>query len=170
MRLWSIDGSSTSRASNLRVSLLRKRRREIVTRWLPLGIWVTIIFVFSQLPGSEASVVADSFDYRFMSPAVAYHIGVYLVLSVMIWRLASHCWPYARVLLYLIVSSASIAYGVSDELHQMFVPGRSFQISDIVFNSVGVLIGTIMVAAIPIIRKKDRRQTRTLLTCRNPPM
>lgn len=38
-------------------------------------------------------------------------------------------------------------YAASDEFHQLFVPGRSGQISDVMLDSVGVLAGTLLFLA-----------------------
>lgn len=34
-----------------------------------------------------------------------------------------------------------IIYGISDEIHQLFVPGRAFQISDLMMDAIGSLLG-----------------------------
>lgn len=36
-------------------------------------------------------------------------------------------------------------YATSDELHQLFVPGRSGQITDVILDSMGVLLGILIV-------------------------
>ena len=36
-------------------------------------------------------------------------------------------------------------YAISDEIHQLFVPGRSGQITDILLDSMGVLLGILLV-------------------------
>lgn len=35
-----------------------------------------------------------------------------------------------------------VAYGLTDEIHQLFVPGRAFQISDLAMDSLGSLTGS----------------------------
>ena len=46
---------------------------------------------------------------------------------------------------YRIVISAGIGlvYSITDEIHQLFVPGRAFQLIDILVDSTGALIGVI---------------------------
>ena len=39
-------------------------------------------------------------------------------------------------------------YAASDEFHQLFVPGRSGQVSDVVLDSAGVLSGVLLLAGI----------------------
>ena len=43
--------------------------------------------------------------------------------------------------LYLYVQMIGSLYAASDELHQLFVPGRAGRIGDVVIDSIGVLIG-----------------------------
>ena len=40
------------------------------------------------------------------------------------------------------------AYALFDEIHQIFVPGRSFQVSDILTDTAGVITGTLIVIMI----------------------
>lgn len=37
----------------------------------------------------------------------------------------------------------AFAYAVTDEIHQLFVPGRAFQLSDLAVDMAGIIIGTI---------------------------
>ncbi|MFR1872919.1 MAG: VanZ family protein [Coprococcus sp.] len=49
-------------------------------------------------------------------------------------------------------------YAVTDEIHQLFVPGRSGQITDVILDSCGGLIGAVLSATILYLirkRKKD---------------
>ena len=49
-------------------------------------------------------------------------------------------------------------YAVTDEIHQLFVPGRSGQITDVILDSCGGLIGAVLSAIILYLirkRKKD---------------
>ena len=35
-----------------------------------------------------------------------------------------------------------VLYGVSDEVHQMFVPGRTAALDDVVADTIGAVVGT----------------------------
>ena len=51
----------------------------------------------------------------------------------------------------LVAVSVTFLYGIADEFHQYFVPGRFFSLQDMVFN----LIGTLLTASLyPIISRK----------------
>lgn len=48
-------------------------------------------------------------------------------------------------------------YAVSDEVHQLFVPGRSGEGKDVLLDSVGVLLGVIFLSWLRTLRVKRRR-------------
>lgn len=51
-----------------------------------------------------------------------------------------------------------VAFGVSDEVHQMFVPGRYPTVSDVVADTFGVAFGLYFFLRVPqIFRVLDRR-------------
>ncbi len=54
---------------------------------------------------------------------------------------------------YLIVWVSGLGIALIDEIIQIFVPGRAFQISDLLIDGLGIIIGTLIVIFIPFIRK-----------------
>ncbi len=70
------------------------------------------------------------------------HTGEYAVLGALLHRATGR----ARLALVL-----GIAYAVSDEIHQTFVPGRAGAPLDVLIDSVGVAIG---VAAWQLLRSR----------------
>jgi VanZ family protein len=57
------------------------------------------------------------------------HAVAYSLMALLAWRCFSHPLPSAPPLA-LATSAFCIAYGLSDEWHQSFVPGRSAEIAD----------------------------------------
>jgi len=51
---------------------------------------------------------------------------------------------------YLLLISLvfAVIYGISDEVHQYFVPGRIASIGDVIADSFGALIGSILAARV----------------------
>ena len=47
-------------------------------------------------------------------------------------------------------------YGVSDEYHQRFVPGRMFDVLDMVADALGASAGAAVVGACSIIRRRSK--------------
>lgn len=64
-----------------------------------------------------------------------------------------------RVIISLLIG---VIYASSDEIHQIFVPGRGPQITDVIIDSSGVLVGIIIVLLFSKVYKsiKDRKQNR----------
>jgi VanZ family protein len=48
----------------------------------------------------------------------------------------------------------STLYGVSDEYHQLFVPGRSFDVFDMLADFIGSVVGASAIGAWSIIRRR----------------
>ena len=48
-------------------------------------------------------------------------------------------------------------YAVSDELHQLFIPGRSGEGKDVLLDSVGVLFGVLFLSWLRMVCKKKRK-------------
>ena len=51
----------------------------------------------------------------------------------------------------------SIGYAVTDEIHQIFVPERACQLSDLAVDSAGIILGTFIFSIIYLIIKKVER-------------
>ncbi|NLN83344.1 MAG: VanZ family protein [Firmicutes bacterium] len=75
------------------------------------------------------------FDYFLRNSA---HFSVFFVLSLSLFLLTRFYRlqrPYVFTLLF------SSLYALSDEIHQIFVPGRAFEFSDLVLDIAGVGLG-----------------------------
>lgn len=48
---------------------------------------------------------------------------------------------------FLYCSAFGVLYAISDEIHQLFVPGRAFEVKDIVIDCAGFLLGVVVVGA-----------------------
>lgn len=68
--------------------------------------------------------------------ALAFCVAQSLKFYIHKWQLLLTSWAIAS------------AYGVFDEIHQYFVPGRSMEFSDMLINSVGAFIGAGLVVAL----------------------
>ncbi len=105
-------------------------------RWLrdflPLVIWMAVIFTFSAQSTlvKIESEAGEKFVYKMA------HMLAYAGLAWLWWRaLAPHRqvrWPDL-----LLAFGLTVLYGVSDEIHQRFVPGRHGQPADVFFDAAG---------------------------------
>jgi VanZ family protein len=85
------------------------------------------------------------------------HMGSYTLLSLLLfWALAGSRWRNDLRKVYLGVFLLGWGYGWSDETHQLFVPGRAFQIMDLALDLAGV---TLAVLLIYLVRRRPSRLT-----------
>lgn len=96
--------------------------------WLPLIAWMGIIFLISSLPAKD---VPPLFPFQ----DIVYHLIAYTILGYLFRRAAKK-----NIRLALIFG---IAYALSDEFHQVFVPGRTFSGFDLIIDGVGVFLGSL---------------------------
>lgn len=84
------------------------------------------------------------------------HFFVYLVLGVFVINALrrSGVRGYRCVVYALLIC---ILYAASDELHQVFVPGRGAQVKDVIIDSAGACVGILVCLIISSKRKIDTR-------------
>jgi VanZ family protein len=109
------------------------RRRRGLSLWGPVVVYMALIYGVSGMQRAPLpSQVSDK----------AGHLAAYFVLGLLTVRAVAGGFP-ARVTVRVAVLSAVVAcgYGAFDEVHQLFVPGRSGDIADWYADSSGVLLG-----------------------------
>ena len=97
--------------------------------WLPVIACATLIFVLSGIPSLSSGL--GTWDVVLRKIA---HVSVYALLGALLLRALGRHLPSV---------AAGVAYAVSDEVHQHFVPGRNGSALDVALDAVGVLAGVI---------------------------
>ena len=103
--------------------------------WLPLIAYCVFIYIQSSYPSPES---LPSFEFS----DKLFHFGAYAVLGVLFYR-AYQTLPIKhnfQLIVQLSMISASL-YGVSDEIHQSFVPYRDGSFSDVIADVLGAVCG-----------------------------
>jgi len=72
--------------------------------------------------------------------AILYHIIAFFFLALF---LSISMVKGKSTGLFFLVIILTITYGISDELHQFFVPGRNTSVSDVLLDSVGIVFAII---------------------------
>jgi VanZ family protein len=106
--------------------------------WLPVLIWMLVIFLFSSQPYSGA-VTAQYFGAYNVPVRKFCHGLEYALLYVLARRafaMSGEWWHKWADLIGLVLSCI---YALTDEWHQSFVPGRSASLSDAGIDSLGAL-------------------------------
>jgi VanZ family protein len=124
--------------------------RSFPARMLPALLWMAAIFAMSaqhavpQPPGLSTELTA-----------IAGHLVSYGLLALLLlWALPTST-VRPRYCFALAILLASL-YGLSDEFHQSFVPGRSATVFDVCVDALGAVLAISLYAA-----RRSRLQSRT---------
>ncbi len=125
-------------------------------RRLPAGLWCILIFVLSSrssLPSLPGPGWLDKLA----------HFGTYAILSALIFQGEGKNGLFGPLLSRRTAGAclAAALYGVSDELHQLFVPGRQADPMDLLADALGALAGALC-CALWVRRFSGRRKTSFL--------
>jgi hypothetical protein len=115
--------------------------------WAPVVIYMGAIFSVSSIPGPPIPGGSDK----------SLHVLAYLGLAVVVVRALAGGLP-RRIGLGIAATALliTIGYGATDEVHQLFVPGRSGEVGDLMADAGGALVGTIACWAWGIIWSSSR--------------
>jgi VanZ family protein len=119
------------------VPAARMQNREafgIFKYWLPVIICAATIFYFSSLPG-------PSIPKLFSFQEIVYHFFVYLLLGILFSRAMKSSTGLSSVRILIFTFIFAFFYGISDELHQYFVPNRNVSVFDVLLDGFGGLSG-----------------------------
>lgn len=128
-----------------------QRKIYISVSWLLVVICMGIIYFLSAQNGEESTELSHSFVLAFFE-----RLGI--TINEGFLRNCAHCLEFMglSVLIFnavyatfemkltpVIAFTGTVFYAITDEIHQIFVPDRAFQLFDILIDSTGALIGVI---------------------------
>ncbi|MFA5535750.1 MAG: VanZ family protein [Bacillota bacterium] len=127
--------------------------------WLLVIIWMAVIFNFSAKPAVESNEMSTGITEKILEvvekvvPSMKIdkakfnhvirknaHFLVYFVLGILVLNgfKNSGLEKFKSLGLALLIC---VLYAISDEIHQVFVPGRGGQVKDVIIDSVGAIVG-----------------------------
>lgn len=104
--------------------------------WLPVIAWMILIFIGSSI-GSVPRVGGRATDGLLHRAA---HVLEFAVLGTLLLRAVSKGRPITKRAIVVTLLGVTL-YGISDEFHQRFTPGRSSEGASVLFDVAGGLIG-----------------------------
>jgi VanZ family protein len=118
---------------------------------VPLILYCVLIYIQSCLPAPFEMPEASHLDKLL-------HLGAYGVMAVLFYRTYRTGWPRAlkRALIWASVISTTL-YGLSDEIHQYFVPGRSADTLDWLADALGGILGAVIYQRLFDATRKSRK-------------
>lgn len=122
--------------------------------WVPGILYAAFIFSLSQRSFSNVSL---SFNASLFHPLEYFTLGIFL------------CWGWYPILkkrgrlnFASRVLAAGILWGVSDEIHQAFVPGRTPSFVDLSLDLLGLSMGIVIFLTTAYIQKKIKQEAVAL--------
>ena len=138
----------------------RTGSRSFLQYWLPVALWMLIIFGFSTnagAPRNTSRIIGPIL--RWLNPDIAdetvygiqlvvrkgAHFTEYAVLALLCWRARRkpvrddvRPWNWSEAGMALLVA---VLFAASDEWHQSFVPSREGSLRDVLIDSTGATLG-----------------------------
>ncbi|MDV2684352.1 VanZ family protein [Alkalihalophilus lindianensis] len=123
--------------------------------WVCVLLWMALIFYLSHQPATESAELSSGIMERIVAvveivvPTIHQHLDTvhliirkgahffaYFILGILVIHAlrGGRLTGYRRVLLAL---SICVLYAISDEVHQLFIPGRSGEVTDVLIDSAG---------------------------------
>jgi VanZ family protein len=153
----------------------KTRKLLMLFSWVAVLLWLGLIFNFSSQAADNSAALSTGLTriivgvLEKVAPAAHFdlnqvehllrknaHFFVYLVLGILVInakrRSGLKGWKW-----FFLALGFGVLYAVSDEIHQLYVPGRSGQIRDILIDGAGVLAGSIIYKTVSFVRARRRQ-------------
>jgi len=108
-----------------------------IVYFLPSILIMSVIFYLSSLTSTG---IGGSLTVQFLIHK-SLHLLVYSVLSISFYFALSNTTSKNKAHIKTISIFLSFLYGIIDEIHQSFVPGRGAKFTDTLFDLAGSLLG-----------------------------
>lgn len=105
-----------------------------ILKYIPVVLWMALIFWMSSIPDLPSNKV-DVLDFIFKKTA---HVMEYTVLFVLWFRALGNKNPTQAIIFSLI-------YAFTDEMHQLFIPGRTGRLRDVAIDSIGMIVPALLI-------------------------
>ena len=122
--------------------------KRFVLCWLPLILYCLFIYIQSANPSPEQIP-----SFPFVDKVL--HFAAYGIMGILFYRAYQtlRIKDNRQMLAVLSVVSASL-YGISDEIHQSFVPFREAEVADVIVDIIGAVIGVCLYQFLVLSRRR----------------
>ncbi len=131
--------------------MTKSRKIYVIISWILVATCMVVIFCLSAQTAEDSADLSGSFiraifeligiELQQEGIRTVAHCLEFMGLSFLMFNAIYATWEAKLTPVFAFAGTAM--YAVTDEIHQIFVPGRAFQISDILVDSTGALIGVI---------------------------
>ena len=103
-------------------------------KYIPVVLWMILIFWMSSIPDLPSNKV-DIINFFVKKSA---HVIEYTILFLLWFRALGNKNPFQAIVF-------SLVYAFTDEIHQLFVPGRTGRLRDVGIDSIGMIISALLI-------------------------
>lgn len=93
------------------------------------------------------------------------HVFAYFLLAILLMHACIHM-DYEQSQQIVITLIISVLYAISDEMHQLFIPGRSGEVRDVLIDTAGAILGILVwllfVHIYRLLKSKENRKKSPL--------
>jgi VanZ like family len=115
-----------------KVDLRCRAQWQLLTSWSLSLLYMVVIFLLSMRSDIPLFLEFDGSD-------LVLHVAEYGILGLLFsWALSS---SGVKKGVFLYVVAIGVLYGIADELHQYFVPGRNASLLDVIADGLGSMLG-----------------------------
>ena len=102
---------------------------------LPAIIWAIVIFIESSIADLAPPTLEIEYQDK-IAHIIVFGILGYLITRAFYYNSTSNIRKFAALLSIIV----ALLYGISDEIHQYYVPGRYSEFGDVVADFIGILL------------------------------
>ena len=129
------------------------KSKRFILCWLPLILYCLLIYIQSANPSPKQIP-----SFPFVDKVL--HFAAYGIMGILFYRAYQtlRIKDNIQMLMLLSVVSASL-YGISDEIHQSFVPFRDAEVADVIADIIGAFSGVYLYQLLMAVRADRKRKT-----------
>ncbi len=106
--------------------------------WVPVLVWAVIILLISSIPSYRLPEIKPFFLDKIA------HFSEYFVFSALMARAFSGASKLNRKRYFVFSLIFAAVFALLDEIHQIFLPTRSFDLLDLFFDVLGAFAGLVV--------------------------
>jgi VanZ family protein len=134
-------------------------KAQLFTRyWLPVLVWMLVIFLFSSQAHSGA-ITATYFGSWNVPVRKFAHLAEYFVLAILARRAFAHSGGIFASKAQVFTLLLCAVNAILDEWHQSFVPGRSACLADAMVDILGAVLAIVFLKVTGRTEDADRQST-----------
>lgn len=156
-----VDAPDGEKSRNGSPAAPARTKGALVASWLLVAAWAGVIFFMSSHTGSDFKQGTDfvarvqqwlnSIQVALLGPGVDVvssiaHFCEYLVFGMLLQNAFAGHFSARRAAVFAVVAAS--AYGVTDEFHQLYVPGRACDPVDWMVDTAGAALGSFAATAV----------------------